>query len=185
MCLRDGACGRRLPAKITPRTQVAKGTDKVRKCRHYRLSRQHDTTPAADREYSPGFAEWLKSCDGSLALTTYQSGRLIFIGRKPDGSIRGHERQIEHCQGLWTNGSDLWVSGKAMLWRFKNALQPGESQRGWRYSPFAPREGRVTGQLDVHDIGVRRTRAAFIRQYRLFLSRDDERKRKFQARVAA
>ena len=35
--------------------------------------------------YSPGFAEWLARIGGSLALTTYQAGRLFFIGRKADG----------------------------------------------------------------------------------------------------
>ena len=31
---------------------------------------------------SPGFSDWLASTDVCLALTTYQAGRLFFIGRK-------------------------------------------------------------------------------------------------------
>ena len=84
--------------------------------------------------YSPGFSEWLARIDASLALTTYQAGRLIFIGRKPDGTIRGHERLIEHCQGLWTDGSELWVSGKSMLWRFVNGLAAGETTKPARHA---------------------------------------------------
>jgi uncharacterized protein (TIGR03032 family) len=104
--------------------------------------------------FSPGFADWLARIGGSLALTTYQAGRLIFIGLKPDGSIRSHERLIEHCQGLWTDGGRLWVSGKSVLWRFENDLQPGRATAQGASRRFLPREGRVTGALDIHDIGM-------------------------------
>ena len=57
------------------------------------------------------------SVDACVALTTYQAGRLFFIGRKSDGGIRAHERLIEQCQGLWTDGQALWTSGLYMLWR--------------------------------------------------------------------
>ena len=43
------------------------------------------------------FAAWLAAADVCLALTTYQPGRLFFIGRKDDGGIRTHERIIEQC----------------------------------------------------------------------------------------
>ncbi len=103
--------------------------------------------------FSPGFAEWLFRIGGSIALTTYQAGRLIFIGLKPDGSIRSHERLIEHCQGLWTDGDTLWASSKVILWRFANVLAPGEVTAQGATRKFVPREGRVTGAVDMHDIG--------------------------------
>jgi hypothetical protein len=37
---------------------------------------------------SQRFAAWLATADVCLALTTYQAGRLFFIGRKDDGSVR-------------------------------------------------------------------------------------------------
>jgi uncharacterized protein (TIGR03032 family) len=104
--------------------------------------------------FSPGFADWLARMGGSLALTTYQAGRLMFIGLRPDGTLRSHERLIEHCQGLWTDGDGLWVSGKSMLWRFVNGLSPGAATAQGATRKFTPREARVTGALDVHDIGM-------------------------------
>lgn len=104
--------------------------------------------------FSPGLAEWLARAGGSLVLTTYQAGRLIFIGLKPDGSIRSHERLIEHCQGLWTDGETLWASSKSILWRFTNVLKPGEATAQGATRKFVPREGRVTGAIDMHDIGL-------------------------------
>jgi uncharacterized protein (TIGR03032 family) len=105
---------------------------------------------------SQGLSAWLGEQEASLALTTYQAGRLFFIGRKPDGGLRAHERQIDHCQGLWTDGTTLWTSGKTMLWRFRSDLADGERTEKGADRRFVPREGRVTGAIDIHDIGVGR-----------------------------
>jgi uncharacterized protein (TIGR03032 family) len=103
---------------------------------------------------SPRFSNWLGSTNACVALTTYQAGRLFFIGRKPDGGVRAHERIIEQCQGLWTDGQTLWTSGLYMLWRFENVLRVGETTPLGADRKFVPREGRVTGRIDVHDIGM-------------------------------
>ena len=100
------------------------------------------------------FAAWLAAADVCLALTTYQAGRLFFIGRKDDGGIRAHERIIEQCQGLWTDGQTLWTSALYMLWRFENVLAHGETTPQGAERKFVPREGRVTGRTDIHDIGM-------------------------------
>jgi uncharacterized protein (TIGR03032 family) len=103
---------------------------------------------------SPRFSEWLSAVNVCVALTTYQAGRLFFIGRKPDGRVRAHERIIEQCQGLWTDGQTLWTSGLWMLWRFENVLRHGETTPSGADRKFVPREGRVTGRTDIHDIAV-------------------------------
>lgn len=103
---------------------------------------------------SARFSDWLASVDACLSFTTYQAGRLFFIGRRPDGSVRAHERLIEQCQGLWTDGQTLWTSGLYMLWRFENVLRDGAVTRSGADRKFAPCEGRVVGRVDVHDIGL-------------------------------
>jgi uncharacterized protein (TIGR03032 family) len=118
------------------------------------------TSPAAATDKGPmltlssRFAEWLASVDASISLTTYQAGRLFFIGRKADGGVRAHERMIEQCQGLWTDGQTLWTSGLYMLWRFENVLRNGEVTPTGADRKYVPREGRVVGRIDVHDIGL-------------------------------
>lgn len=115
------------------------------------------STPNANGQIiisSPGLSSWLASESVSLALTTYQAGRLFFIGRRDDGSLRAHERMIEQCQGLWTDGTSLWTSGKTMLWRLHNDLPTGATTERGADRRFVPREGRVTGAIDIHDIGV-------------------------------
>lgn len=77
-------------------------------------------------QHSPGFPDWLAAQNCSLGLTTCQAGRLMLIGRKPDGSLRAHERLIEGCEGLYSDGQTLWASGTHMLWRFENVLHNGK-----------------------------------------------------------
>jgi len=103
---------------------------------------------------SQGFTQWLESTGCSLALTTYQAGRLFLIGRRPDGSVRAHERLIEQCQGLWTDGQTIWASSMHALWRFENELAAGEHTQSGADRRFVPREGRITGRIDCHDIGM-------------------------------
>jgi uncharacterized protein (TIGR03032 family) len=116
------------------------------------------TAAAADKgpvlTLSSRFSEWLAAADASLSLTTYQAGRLFFIGRKSDGGVRAHERMIEQCQGLWTDGQTLWTSGLYLLWRFENVLRAGETTPSGADRKFVPREGRVVGRIDIHDIGL-------------------------------
>lgn len=105
---------------------------------------------------SAGFTDWLARQRVTLALTTHQAGRLFFIGRKPDGGLRAHERLIENCQGLWSDGQSLWASGAYMLWRFENVLAAGQTATSGADRKFVPVEGRVTGQIDCHDIAMAR-----------------------------
>lgn len=100
------------------------------------------------------FEDWLGEAGACLALTTYQRGRLMFVGRKPAGGVRAHERLIQQCQGLWTDGQDLWVSGLYSLIRMRNVLAAGETSARGADRLFVPRETRITGRVDVHDIGV-------------------------------
>ena len=136
---------------------------------------------------SSGFSDWLASTDVCVALTTYQAGRLFFIGRKGDGGVRAHERIIEQCQGLWTDGQTLWTSGLYMLWRFENVLRKGETTPdGSGPQVCSPRRSRRWPDRHPRHRGRRRRRRAAtdLRQYAVWLPGDDQRNRKFSAAVA-
>ena len=47
---------------------------------------------------APDFEDWLEETNIRLALTTYQRGRLIFVGRKPAGGVL-MERAGRHTTG--------------------------------------------------------------------------------------
>ena len=101
----------------------------------------------ASRQFTP----WLFEQNLSLAFTTYQAGKLFFIGLQPDGRLSVFERTFERCMGLYAQGSSLYMSSLYQLWRFENILQPGQTHNNYD-ALYLPQVGYVTGDLDIHDI---------------------------------
>jgi len=113
------------------------------------------SVPKLELMASRQFTAWLAEHRLSLAFTTYQAGKVFFIGLQPGGRMSVFERTFSRCMGLWTDGQTMWMSSLDQLWRFENALQPGQSSEGYdRY--FVPQMSFVTGDLDVHDVAVDR-----------------------------
>jgi len=99
------------------------------------------------------FAAWLAEQRLSLAFTTYQAGKLFLLGTQPDGRLHVFERTFNRCMGLHGDGQTLWLSSLYQLWRFENALAPGELYNG-ADRLYVPKVGYTTGDLDIHDIAV-------------------------------
>lgn len=57
--------------------------------------------------------------------------------------------------GMAGNDQRLWISSLYQLWRFENALRPGEDHHG-HDRLFVPRISFTTGDIDIHDIGLDR-----------------------------
>jgi uncharacterized protein (TIGR03032 family) len=129
--------------------------------------------PSLEVQSSRHFIDWLEEQRISLGFTSYQSGKLFLIGRKPDRSPSIFERTFNRCMGLWASpdGKTLWLSSKFQLWRFQqthasaipySAVTPGVegdtattapawTQRGYD-TAYVPRVGYTTGDLDIHDV---------------------------------
>ncbi|NJO33987.1 MAG: TIGR03032 family protein [Rhodospirillales bacterium] len=103
------------------------------------------------------FPQWLVEHRLSLAFTTYQSGKLFFIGVKPDGRLWVHERTFNRCMGLGGDSQTLWMSSLYQLWRFENALAPGELHQTCDRL-YVPQTGYTTGDIDIHDVALDRQR---------------------------
>ena len=112
-----------------------------------------DSVPALELIASRQFNSWLAEQRISLAFTTYQSGKLFLIGLQPDGRLSVFERTFNRCLGLWGDGQTLWMTSLYQLWRFENALEPGQVANGFD-RVYVPQVGYVTGDLDIHDVAV-------------------------------
>ena len=99
--------------------------------------------------------DWLDEQRISLAFSTYQTGKLFLVGRKPDRRLGVFERTFAHCMGLWASADarTLWMNSRYQLWRFDNMLPAGGQHNGFD-AVYVPRVGYTTGHLDVHDIAV-------------------------------
>jgi uncharacterized protein (TIGR03032 family) len=103
---------------------------------------------------SRNFASWMQQQRISVAFTTYQSGKVFLLGAKPDGQLSVFERTFNRCMGLWANSDQtFWLSSLYQLWRFENALKPGEMYQAFDRL-FIPRVGYTTGDIDVHDVAI-------------------------------
>jgi uncharacterized protein (TIGR03032 family) len=118
------------------------------------------------------FLDWLAEVRVSLAFSTYQTGKVFFVGRKSDSGLAVFERSFNHCMGLWASpdGQSLWLVSKFQVWRFERAAatvmpyQPAQAEgddagilawadRGYDVA-YVPRIGYTTGDIDIHDIAT-------------------------------
>ena len=101
------------------------------------------------------FLDWLQTQHCSLAFTTYQTGKLFLVGRRPDGVLSVFERTFNRSMGCWAtaDGQSLWLSTQYQLWRFENALTPGSLHDDYDCL-YVPRAAYTTGDLDIHDVAV-------------------------------
>ncbi len=89
----------------------------------------------------------------SIAFSTYQTGKLFFLGVKEGGGLSAFERTFDRCMGLWTDSQSLWLASSFQIWKLQNSLGAGERANGFDRL-FVPRIGYVTGDIDVHDIAI-------------------------------
>lgn len=115
---------------------------------------QSDVHPQKfDVSASRGFPAWLHRMGASLSFTTYQAGKVFFIGLNPDGRLSLFERTIPRCLGMTFHQNSLYISSLWQIWRFENVLPPGQLHDGYDRL-YKPQMSWVTGDLDVHDMAV-------------------------------
>jgi uncharacterized protein (TIGR03032 family) len=99
------------------------------------------------------FTAWLAEQKASVAFTTYQAGKLFLLGLQPDGRLAIFNRTFERCMGLWASPERLLMSTLYQLWRFDDALAPGQAHQQ-HDRLYVPQLAWTTGDLDIHDIAV-------------------------------
>lgn len=100
---------------------------------------------------SPGLAAWLAASGGSLAFSTYQTGRLFFLGSNPDDSLYAQERVVGTAMGLAIDKDKLWVGSREQIWRFANT--GADAIKGQAYDAiYMPRKGYLVGNSNTHDV---------------------------------
>lgn len=114
---------------------------------------------AEDREVkfsadvSRGFLPWFSDFNASIAVTTYQVGKILFFGVKPDGSLWVFNRNIGRCLGMAADETGFWVASGYNLHRFQNLAARG-AQFTNGDSMFVPRMTYFTGDPDAHDVAL-------------------------------
>ena len=111
------------------------------------------TVPSLEITTSRQMLSWLDEQKLSIALTTYQIGKLFFLGLKPNGELSVFERTFNRCMGLCPTDNGLYMSSLHQVWRFENLLTDGRTQDDYDRL-YLPQVGNTTGDLDIHDMAV-------------------------------
>ncbi len=113
-----------------------------------------DVTKPFEINASRQFTSWMFEQKLSFLFTTYQTGKLFLIGLQSDGRLSVFERTFNRCMGLYTpNNNTIYMSSLYQLWRFENALMPGQLHEEYDRL-YVPQIAYTTGDIDIHDIVV-------------------------------
>ena len=101
------------------------------------------------------FCSWLIEHNISLSFSTYQAGKLFFIGMQDSEKMSVFERTFARCMGIGLDPKtqSLWVANLYQLWRFENALKPEQNHQGFDRL-YVPQVGYTTGDVDAHDVAI-------------------------------
>lgn len=106
--------------------------------------------------YSPQLPELLLSLNCTIALTTYQAGKLVFISPNPDKErLTTLPRTFQKPMGVAVNGNSLVLASKDEVILFENSRDLAvhyPNKQNTYDSLFLPRITFYTGQVDMHDI---------------------------------
>ena len=111
------------------------------------------TPPALEVTTSRHFLSWMAAENLSIALTTYQIGKLFLLGLKESGELSIFERTFNRCMGLAPSPNGFYMSSVFQVWRFENLFTDGQIQDGYDRL-YVPQVGYTTADLDIHDMAV-------------------------------
>jgi uncharacterized protein (TIGR03032 family) len=119
------------------------------------ITQSSPTAQSPRLEFMPSrqFPEWLAENRLSLCFSTYQAGKLFFVGLQPSGRLSIFERTFNRSMGLWSDGQTIWMTSLYQIWRFENALPAGDDYQG-HDRLYVPQVAYTTGDVDAHDISV-------------------------------
>lgn len=130
---------------------------------------REEGTPAADtdstdastappktpnKSCSRGLYDWLNSNHVSLAISSYQSGRVYLVGTNKKGQVAFFERVFERAMGIVGDAHRIYLGTLYQLWRFENVLRRGEVIHGEHDKCYVPRNAQTIGDLDIHELGI-------------------------------
>jgi uncharacterized protein (TIGR03032 family) len=111
--------------------------------------------PAARFELTSSrqFTGWLAESGSSIAISTYQSGKVILIGSNADNArLSIFERTLDRPMGLAFDGKRrLSIATLIQITTFVDAAEGKRNAEGYD-AVFVPQLAHFTADLDVHDL---------------------------------
>ena len=108
---------------------------------------------AQDIAMTRGLPDWLAAENLSLAITAYETNRLLFVGVDEAARLALHEVEVERAMALHADPDRLVLAARHTLTVFDNVLRSGGTANG-ADRLFVPRVAYTTGDLDIHDAAL-------------------------------
>ncbi|HEY9839760.1 MAG TPA: TIGR03032 family protein [Candidatus Obscuribacterales bacterium] len=104
---------------------------------------------------SPGFPQLLTELNCTLAISTYQAGKVVFIGRNNNQQLVQLPRTFNKAMGIAVEGNKLGVATKeevVVLACSRGLAVNYPNQPGVYDGLYMPRAKYYTGRVDIHDL---------------------------------
>jgi uncharacterized protein (TIGR03032 family) len=103
--------------------------------------------------HTPSMRAVLERAGASLAITTYQTGRLILARAAPSG-LNTHLRAFANPMGIARRGDRLALGTLRSVWLFNNQAQlAAQVEPGHAYDAcFVPWREQITGDIRIHEM---------------------------------
>jgi uncharacterized protein (TIGR03032 family) len=131
--------------------------EKVRELFAEDPDRHQRAMPAADSPlrsvHTAGMRELIRLLDGSLLVSTYQTGKLI-CARDQNGTLNTHFRNFDKPMGLAMAPGRFALGGRTEVWDFRDLPEaaPRVEPAGTHDACFLPRNRHVTGDIAIHEM---------------------------------
>jgi uncharacterized protein (TIGR03032 family) len=103
--------------------------------------------------HTSNFPMILEQLGISLAVSTYQAGKLVFI-RNDGGVINTHFRAFNKPMGMAVKGQRLALGTAQEIWEFRNipAVVNRLDPPGKHDACYMPRAAHITGDIQIHEM---------------------------------
>ncbi len=117
-----------------------------------------DGTPAVEplgSVHTKSFSIVLRQLGVSIAVSTYQAGRLVFL-REDGQSLNTHFRTFRRPMGLAADANKLWVGTATEVWEFHSSPDIARSVEpiGKHDACYLPRRVHFTGDIQIHEMAI-------------------------------
>ena len=105
--------------------------------------------------YTHTLGEILKQTGVSLAVSTYQAGKVILVRYDPETeTVNTHFRGFNKPMGIAADASRLAIGGTNTVWYYRNmpAVARKLEPPGKHDAAYLPRRVHVTGDIDIHEM---------------------------------
>jgi uncharacterized protein (TIGR03032 family) len=105
--------------------------------------------------YTDSFPKILRDVKGSIAVTTYQNGKLLFLSSKDGRNVRLYGKNFKRPMGISIEGDKMAIATRARVFVYKKFRKLSINfleKRHYYDGVYLPRLEYYTGYTDIHDL---------------------------------